>query len=73
MTDDGDEGSAGFERITMLLAEVVSAMKDRPDDALLLMKKVYAVFQSLPAEDQKLLNETFQLMAAEMDKKSKPS
>ena len=72
MTDDSDEGFAGLERLRSLMVEVVSARPDRPDEAMMLLKEAYATFKSLPAEDRKQLNETFQLMAAEMDKKSKP-
>ena len=46
-------------------------MKNRPDDTLMLMKECYAAFKALPAEDRKLLDETFQVMAAEMDEKTK--
>ena len=65
------EVSTGYERLTIILSELISVMKDRPDDALLLMKEAWAEFQALPVEDQELINQTFQFMAAEMDKKTK--
>ena len=65
------EVSTGYERLTIILSELISVMKDRPDDALLLMKDAWAEFQALPVEDQELINQTFQFMAAEMDKKTK--
>jgi hypothetical protein len=48
-------------------AELISAIHDRPADALMLMKEAYAIYQLLPAHERKLLDETFQLVAAEMD------
>jgi len=33
-----------------------------------LLKESYAAYQSMPAEERKLLDETFHLMAARMDK-----
>jgi hypothetical protein len=39
MTDDDDFGSAGYDRF---LASVISAIHDRPADALMLMKEAYA-------------------------------
>jgi hypothetical protein len=42
MTDDDDFGSAGYDRLTTLLASVISAIHDRPADALMLMKEAYA-------------------------------
>jgi len=47
-------------------------MHDRPRDALMLMKEAYAEYQSLPAEERKLLDETFLLVAAELDEGGKP-
>ena len=35
---------------------MISAMHDRPRDALMLMKEAYAEYQSLPAEERKLLD-----------------
>ena len=43
--------------LTQILAELISAMEDRPDDARLLMKEAWAEFraefQGLPAEEQR--------------------
>ena len=38
----------------------------------MLMKEAYAIYQLLPAHERKLLDETFQLVAAEMDQGGKP-
>ena len=56
----------------MLKLRMISAMQDRPRDALMLMKEAYAEYQSLPAEERKLLDETFPLVAAELDEGGKP-
>ena len=71
MTDEDDFGSAGYDRLTTLLAGVISAIHDRPADALMLMKEAYAIYP-LPAHERKLLDETFQLVAAELDTGGKP-
>jgi hypothetical protein len=72
MTDEDDFGSAGYDRLTTLLSGVISAIHDRPADALMLMKEAYAIYQLLPAHERKLLDETFQLVAAELDEGGKP-
>ena len=72
MTDEDDFGSAGYDRVTALLTGVITAIHDRPGDALMLMKEAYAIYQLLPAHERKLLDETFQLVAAEMDQGGKP-
>jgi hypothetical protein len=51
---------------------VISAIHDRPADALMLMKEAYAIYQSLPAHERKLLDDTFQLVTDEMDPGGKP-
>ena len=56
----------------MLKLRMISAMQDRPRDALMLMKEAYAEYQALPAEERKLLDETFLLVAAELDEGGKP-
>ena len=43
MTDEDDFGSAGYDRLTTLLSGVISAIHDRPADALMLMKEAYAM------------------------------
>ena len=68
MADD----SSDYDRLTVLLTGMISAMHDRPRDALMLMKEAYAEYQSLPAEERKLLDETFLLVAAELDEGGKP-
>ena len=45
MTDEDDFGSAGYDRLTTLLAGVISAIHDRPADALMLMKEAYAIYR----------------------------
>jgi hypothetical protein len=40
---------------------VILAIHDRPADALMLMKEAYAIYQSRPAHERKLLDDTFQL------------
>ena len=72
MTDEDDFGSASYDRLTALLTGVITAIHDRPGDALMLMKEAYSVYQTLPAEERKLLDETFQLVAAELDEGGKP-
>ena len=39
MTDEDDFGSAGYDRLTTLLSGVISAIHDRPADALMLIRK----------------------------------
>ena len=56
MTDEDDFGSAGYDRLTTLLAGVISAIHDRPADALMLMKEAYAIYQLLPAHERKPLD-----------------
>ena len=51
---------------------MISAIHDRPADALMLMKEAYAIYQLLLAHERKLLDETFQLVAAELDEGGKP-
>jgi hypothetical protein len=72
MTDEDDFGSAGYDRVTALLTGVITAIHDRPGDALMLMKEAYAIYRFVPAHERKLLDETFQLVAAEMDQGGKP-
>ena len=45
MTDEDDFGSAGYDRLTALLTGVITAIHDRPGDALMLMKEAYAIYQ----------------------------
>jgi hypothetical protein len=52
MTDEDDFGSAGYDRLTTLLSGVISAIHDRPADALMLMKEAYAIYQLLPAHER---------------------
>ena len=70
MTDEDDFGSAGYDRLTTLLADVISAIHDRPADALI--KEASAIYQLLLAHERKLLDETFQLVAGELDEGGKP-
>ena len=49
MTDEDDFGSAGYDRLTTHLAGVISAIHDRPADALMLIREAYAIYQLLPA------------------------
>ena len=50
MTDQDDFGSAGYDRVTGgCLTGVITAIHDRPGDALMLMKEAYAIYLDLLA------------------------